>query len=73
MKFIDLNEQHKLISENINNRFDKIFNHGQYIMGPEVYELEQSLISYVGIKALYFLLFRNRCSVNYFNVSKLWS
>ena len=50
MKFIDLNEQHKLISENINNRFDKIFNHGQYIMGPEVYELEQSLASYVGIK-----------------------
>lgn len=34
----------------INNRIQRVLNHGQYIMGPEVRELEESLESRVGAK-----------------------
>ena len=43
MQFIDLKRQQDLIRNNINNRVDKVLNHGKYIMGPEVYELEEKL------------------------------
>ena len=43
MYFIDLKKQQKLIRKNIDNRISKVLNHGQYILGPEVKELEHEL------------------------------
>ena len=43
MDFIDLKKQQELIRKNIDNRISKVLNHGQYILGPEVRELENEL------------------------------
>ncbi|MDP3559501.1 MAG: DegT/DnrJ/EryC1/StrS family aminotransferase, partial [Legionellaceae bacterium] len=48
MQFIDLKTQSKRIEENLFNRFKAILDHGAYIMGPEITELEQALATYVG-------------------------
>ncbi len=48
--FIDLKTQQKLIRDKINKRIGKVLDHGQYILGPEVKELEGKLSSYVGCK-----------------------
>ena len=50
MQFIDLSAQQKQIRKNINNRIKKILDHGKYIMGPEVHELEERLANYVNVK-----------------------
>jgi len=50
MEFIDLAAQQKLIREKIENNIRSVMNHGKYIMGPEVAELEDRLSHYVGIK-----------------------
>jgi len=50
MDFIDLKTQQNRIREGLNVRFDRIFEHGAYIMGPEVTELEEKLSDYVGVK-----------------------
>lgn len=50
MEFIDLKAQQKLIREKIENNIKKVLDHGKYIMGPEVYELEEKLADYVGVK-----------------------
>ena len=50
MQFIDLNTQQKQIREKIDNRIKKILDHGKYIMGPEVHELEDRLANYVNVK-----------------------
>jgi len=50
MHFIDLAEQQKLIRKPLENRFQTIMNHGKYIMGPEVFELEAKLKEFVGVK-----------------------
>ena len=43
MDFIDLKKQQELIRKNIDDRISKVLNHGQYILGPEVKELENKL------------------------------
>ena len=43
MDFIDLKKQQKLIRKNIDDRISNVLNHGQYILGPEVKELENEL------------------------------
>jgi len=48
--FIDLKSQYKALEESIKARINKVLEHGQYIMGPEVAELEQVLANYVGAK-----------------------
>lgn len=48
--FIDLKSQYKSIEENIKSRINKVLEHGQYIMGPEVAELETKLADFVGVK-----------------------
>ena len=48
--FIDLKSQYKALEESIKTRINKVLEHGQYIMGPEVAELEQVLADYVGVK-----------------------
>ena len=50
MQFIDLNAQQELIRDKIDQRIKKILDHGKYIMGPEVDELEEKLADYVGVK-----------------------
>lgn len=50
MQFIDLKTQYKLIEERVDKRIKNVLNHGQYIMGPEVKELEEALAHYVGVK-----------------------
>ncbi len=48
--FIDLKSQYHSLESSIKNRINKVLEHGQYIMGPEVAELEQQLAAYVGTK-----------------------
>ena len=50
MQFIDLKTRHKLIGDKINARIQKVMDHGQFILGPEVRELEQKLAEYTGSK-----------------------
>lgn len=50
MQFIDLAAQYQYLKEKIDNRIQAVLNHGEYIMGPEVFELEEKLAEYVGVK-----------------------
>ncbi|MFT4176290.1 MAG: DegT/DnrJ/EryC1/StrS family aminotransferase [Luteolibacter sp.] len=50
MEFIDLKSQQALIREQLDKRISDVLSHGQYIMGPEVRELEQRLAVYTGSK-----------------------
>lgn len=50
MQFIDLQAQYQHLKSKIDQRIQDVLNHGKYIMGPEVKELEQSLAKYVGVK-----------------------
>ena len=43
LSFIDLKAQYQLISPAIQSGIDKVLEHGQYILGPEVRDLEQKL------------------------------
>jgi len=48
MQFIDLKTQFQHLEAPIRERMDRVLAHGQYILGPEVAELEQRLADYVG-------------------------
>ncbi len=50
MHFIDLESQYKHLKTKIDKRIQGVLNHGHYIMGPEVRELEHALAEYVGVK-----------------------
>ena len=50
MEFIDLKRQYKSLQIEIDRRIHDVLEHGQYIMGPEVMELEERLAGYVGVK-----------------------
>ena len=50
MEFIDLKSQQKRIREKIDRRIATVLEHGNYIMGPEIAELEAKLADYVGVK-----------------------
>lgn len=50
MDFIDLKTQQSEIREQIQARLQAVLDHGQYIMGPEVTELEQQLAAFVGAR-----------------------
>ncbi|WP_299140337.1 DegT/DnrJ/EryC1/StrS aminotransferase family protein [uncultured Vibrio sp.] len=50
MQFIDLEAQYNHLKEKIDHRIHRVLEHGQYILGPEVYELEEQLASFVGVK-----------------------
>jgi UDP-2-acetamido-2-deoxy-ribo-hexuluronate aminotransferase len=50
MEFIDLKAQYSALRESINARIQTVLDHGQYIMGPEVKELEEKLALYTGAK-----------------------
>jgi len=46
IQFIDLRSQYLALKGEINRRIDRVLEHGQYIMGPEVAELERELAAY---------------------------
>ena len=48
MDFIDLKSQYAALKPRIAERMQRVLDHGQYIMGPEVQELEQQLAAYTG-------------------------
>ena len=50
MEFIDLKTQYEQHKEAIDGAMQRVLEHGQFIMGPEVGELEQLLADYVGVK-----------------------
>ncbi len=50
LDFIDLKTQQQRISDRLNLNLQRVLAHGQYIMGPEVNELETRLAAYVGVR-----------------------
>lgn len=50
MQFIDLAAQYQHLKKRIDKRIQTVLDHGNYIMGPEVEQLEQQLADYVGVK-----------------------
>ena len=50
IEFIDLKAQQSRIKAEIDAGIQRVLAHGQYILGPEVEELEEKLATYVGAK-----------------------
>ncbi|MCO5101252.1 MAG: DegT/DnrJ/EryC1/StrS family aminotransferase [Burkholderiaceae bacterium] len=50
MQFIDLQTQYAALKPEIDRRIQAVLDHGQYIMGPEVRELEERLEQFTGSK-----------------------
>lgn len=50
MQFIDLAAQQARIKDKIDANIQKVLSHGQYILGPEVTELEEKLAAFTGSK-----------------------
>lgn len=48
--FIDLARQQERIKPDLDRRMQAVLKHGQYIMGPEIKELEERLAAYCGAK-----------------------
>ena len=48
--FVDLKTSLDKIRSSIDFAIDKVLEHGQYIMGPEMFELEEKLAAYCGVK-----------------------
>jgi len=48
IEFIDLKAQYADLKQEINARIQRVLDHGQFIMGPEVRELEERLEGYTG-------------------------
>jgi UDP-2-acetamido-2-deoxy-ribo-hexuluronate aminotransferase len=48
MRFVDLKIQYERLHGSINKRIQAVLDHGQYILGAEVAELESALAEYVG-------------------------
>lgn len=50
MQFIDLAAQQAIIKDKIDSNIQKVLSHGNYILGPEVIELEDKLAKFTGAK-----------------------
>ena len=50
MQFIDLAAQQARIKKQIDANIEQVLSHGQYILGPEVAELEEKLAAFCGAK-----------------------
>ena len=50
MDFIDLKSQYRVLKREIDERIQRVLDHGQYILGPEIGELEQKLAADVGTR-----------------------
>jgi UDP-2-acetamido-2-deoxy-ribo-hexuluronate aminotransferase len=49
-EFVDLKKQYRALKGSIDARMQAVLDHGQFIMGPEVKELEERLASYTGAR-----------------------
>lgn len=47
-EFVDLKVQYAALREKIDARIHRVLEHGQFILGPEMYELEEKLATYTG-------------------------
>src|SRR5258706_8632605 len=50
MEFTDLKTQYRVLQGEIDARMRRVLEHGQYILGPEVRELEEKLEAYTGAR-----------------------
>ncbi len=50
MQFTDLKAQYAALKPRIDARIQRVLDHGQYIMGPEVAELESALAAFTGAR-----------------------
>ena len=50
LEFVDLKSQYAALKVRMAERMQRVLDHGQYIMGPEVKELEDQLARYTGAK-----------------------
>jgi UDP-2-acetamido-2-deoxy-ribo-hexuluronate aminotransferase len=50
IEFIDLKTQYQRLKTEIDAGIQRVLDHGQYILGPEVAELEEKLAAFVGAK-----------------------
>jgi UDP-2-acetamido-2-deoxy-ribo-hexuluronate aminotransferase len=50
MEFCDLKTQYQRLKKDIDAGIQRVLDHGQYILGPEVSELEEKLIQFTGAK-----------------------
>lgn len=50
MKFVDLDAQFRTIEKEIRGAINDVLEHGQFIMGPEVFALEEELAEYTGVE-----------------------
>ncbi|MCB0363559.1 MAG: aminotransferase class I/II-fold pyridoxal phosphate-dependent enzyme, partial [Bdellovibrionales bacterium] len=48
MPFVDLKTQYLALKKGIDERIQKVLDHGQFIMGPEVEEAEAALAKFLG-------------------------
>lgn len=49
IKFLDLNNQYKIIQNEISNSIQKVFDNSSYIMGPDVNDFENNFAKYTGV------------------------
>ena len=50
IEFIDLKQQYQRLKVEIDARIHRVLDHGHFIMGPEIGELETHLAAFVGVK-----------------------
>ena len=50
MQFSDLKAQYAALKADVDARIQRVLDHGQYIMGPEVAELEAALADFTGAR-----------------------
>ena len=50
MQFTDLKSQYAALKRSVDARIQRVLDHGQYIMGPEVAELESALAAFTGAR-----------------------
>ena len=50
MNFIDLKSQYQRLKADIDAGIQRVLDHGQFILGPEVTELEEKLAAYTGAR-----------------------
>jgi UDP-2-acetamido-2-deoxy-ribo-hexuluronate aminotransferase len=50
MQFINLKKQYQKIENSVTKRITAVLNHGNYILGPEIQEIENVLAEYVGAR-----------------------
>lgn len=48
MQFVDLKAQYQKIKTSVHKRIDDVLEHGKFIMGPEIKELEEKFTTYTG-------------------------